>query len=208
MVYRKIKKNEIKEASKLVADSFWDYPLFDGIIPDKKKRLDFLRDIHELNIKVYARKHCCFVGILDGRIACVASLRLPGKKEAGLMDYIMAGGIKVLRHINVREIFHFLTLLEEAGKACDTLTEHTWYVESLAVAPFCQGQQIGSKMLNHCIKPYVSKNGGGKLTLITNTDRNRKFYKKNGFKEFDGRQLDYNGFKFGNWSFELLVPAS
>lgn len=53
-----------------------------------------------------------------------------------------------------------------------------------------------------CQKAGVDKkHGGEELTLITNTEGNRKFYKKNGFQEFSDRKLEQNGQTIGNWSF-------
>ena len=55
-----------------------------------------------------------------------------------------------------------------------------------------------------CCKTALSpiKTRGDKLlSLITNTEQNRKFYTKNGFQEFAGRKLTRQGRTIGNWSF-------
>ena len=58
-------------------------------------------------------------------------------------------------------------------------------------------------MLQDCLIPYVQEQGGQELTLITNAEINRKFYTKNGFREFSERTLEQNGQQIGNWSFCL-----
>ncbi|MGG3338833.1 GNAT family N-acetyltransferase [Bacillus subtilis] len=50
-------------------------------------------------------------------------------------------------------------------------------IEVLGVSPFYQGKSLGSKMINDCLISFISKCGGGILTLITNADLNRSFYK-------------------------------
>ena len=66
-----------------------------------------------------------------------------------------------------------------------------------------KGCGLGSSMLQDCLIPYIKNQGGEELTLITNTEINRKFYTKNGFREFSERMLEQNGQTFGNWSFCL-----
>ncbi|RPK05451.1 hypothetical protein BSBH6_02153 [Bacillus subtilis] len=56
---------------------------------------------------------------------------------------------------------------------------------------------MGSKM----IIPFISKSGGGTLALITNTDLNRSFYKKNGFEEFSESRIR----RFNHWGFKRKV---
>ena len=70
-----------------------------------------------------------------------------------------------------------------------------------------KGRGLGSSMLQDCLIPYVQNQGGQELTLITNTEGNRKFYAKNGFREFSERTLEQNGQKIGNWSFCLKVQG-
>jgi hypothetical protein len=60
-------------------------------------------------------------------------------------------------------------------------------------------------MLHDCIIPYIEKRGGGLLTLITNTEKNRLFYKKNGFEEFDEMIIRRNGKELGNWSYRMNI---
>ena len=69
-----------------------------------------------------------------------------------------------------------------------------------------KGCGLGSGMLQDCLIPYVQKQGGQELTLITNTEGNRKFYVKNGFQEFSQRILEKNGQRVGNWSFCMDIP--
>ncbi len=73
------------------------------------------------------------------------------------------------------------------------------------VSCFHQGKSFGSKMINDCLVPFIRRNGGGILALITNTNLNRSFYKKNGFDEFSAFPLKRFGREIGNWSFKRTI---
>lgn len=53
----------------------------------------------------------------------------------------------------------------------------------------------------YTILPYVKEHGGDALCLFTNSQINRKFYQKNGFREFNERFFTYMGKELGNWSY-------
>lgn len=72
---------------------------------------------------------------------------------------------------------NMLTVTNEAEKSSKSLKEPAWYLEVLGVSPSYQGKSLGSKMINGCLIPFISKCGGGILALIMNTDFNRSFYK-------------------------------
>ena len=46
-------------------------------------------------------------------------------------------------------------------------------------------------MMQEGIIPYVKEHGGKKLCLYTNSEINCRFYKKNGFEEFDSPTFSY-----------------
>ena len=41
--------------------------------------------------------------------------------------------------------------------------------------------------------------------LITNSEKNRAFYQKNGFEEFSSEEFDVNGYKLGNWGYRMNI---
>lgn len=89
---------------------------------------------------------------------------------------------------------NMLTVTNEAEKSYKSLKEPAWYLEVLGVLPSYQGKSLGSKMINDCLIPFISKSWGGVLVLFTNSDLNRSFYGKNGFEEFSEsriRRFDY-----------------
>lgn len=100
---------------------------------------------------------------------------------------------------------NMLTVANEAKKPYKSLKEPAWYLEVLGVLPSYQGKSLGSKMINDCLIPFISKSGGGTLALITNTDLNRSFYKKNGFEEFSESRIRRFNLEIYNWGFKRKV---
>lgn len=54
---------------------------------------------------------------------------------------------------------------------------------------------------HNCIIPFVREHSGDALSLYTNSEINRKFYTKNGFKEFNEQLFTYRGKNLGSWSY-------
>ena len=79
----------------------------------------------------------------------------------------------------------------------------TWYLNLLTVEPSAKGRGIGSAMLQECLIPFARDRGGNGLCLFTNSQENRRFYQKNGFREFDARWFEYRGHQLGSWSYRL-----
>ena len=86
--------------------------------------------------------------------------------------------------MGLSKILNFFHFSEDARADCDKKHPSAWYLEVLAVDDSLKGHGLGSGMLQDYLIPYIQKHGGEELTLITNTEGNRKFYKKNGFRSF------------------------
>jgi len=205
IIYREAKKSEIKKIAELVATSFGEYPMYTLAFRDKfKTKDDFIRYMKKLNrvhIGANARKHKCFVGVVDGKIVSVALLQNPNIKRISLFDYILAGGVGLLFPVGFKRLIEFFDISNEAHKDCAEKCGNAWYVELLAVSPDCKGQGLGTKMLNDCLIPYVESQKGIEIALITNTPSNCKFYEKNGFTNFAVSELEWKSNSIQNWSF-------
>ncbi len=107
-----------------------------------------------------------------------ALLKHRDKPDINLIDYIAAGGITLIK-MGGFSVLNMLTVTvtNEVGKYSKYLKEPAWYLEVLGVSPSYQGKSLGSKMINDCLIPFISKCGGGILALSMNTDLNRSFYK-------------------------------
>lgn len=206
ITYRPVRKNELKEVITLLTESFNNYSFLE-IFKDKKKQYKFLHAIHEVNVKTAYKKHIIMVGVQDNKIVSVAQINSPDTSSLSILDYILSGGIKILLAGGFLKTFGFINMLIDASSRCHNLPGRIWYIEFLAVSSTCQGQGLGSKMFEACIIPYIQRNGGGVLTLITNTEQNRVFYKKNGFEEFHEMFIHKNGKEIGNWSYRMNIES-
>ncbi|HWT73509.1 MAG TPA: GNAT family N-acetyltransferase [Mobilitalea sp.] len=205
ITYRTAKKSEIDEIAKLQTEAFCNYDYFKMFVDDEKRRIRFLEALQKVGVRSSYKHEVVFVGVENNRIVSAAILKAPKASESNLMDYILAGGIRVLLTGGVRNTIGFIKMMKESSSRCFSEYPDSWYLTSLSVSSFYQGQGLGSKMLDECIKPYIAKNGGGLLTLITNSELNRSFYKKNGFIEFHESVIRRNGKQIGNWSYRQEI---
>ncbi len=205
IIYREAKRKEIKAIAELVAASFGEYPMYTLCFRDKFKTKDrffaYMKKLNKVHILANARKHKCFVGVIDGKIVSIALLQDPSIKRINLFDYILSGGIGLLFPIGFQRLLGFFNVSNQAHKDCEEKYGASWYVELLAVSTEHKGHGLGSKMIKDCLMPYVKSQNGKELALITNTESNCKFYKKNGFTNFAVSKLKWGDTSITNWSF-------
>lgn len=103
----------------------------------------------------------------------------------------------------LRDVAAWNAMEGKAAAPCHSLGGQAWYLNLLTVEPSMKGRGIGSAMLRECIVPFVRDRGGEALCLFTNSQENRRFYMKNGFREFDERWFEYRGRRLGSWSYRL-----
>lgn len=209
ITYREATKEEISYIAKLSTVSFGNYPFFDFTFQSAFKQTEayfaYLEKLHRIHIRANMQHHKCFVGIQDGKIFSAALLQDPKGKRVSVLDYIKAGAVSLVFPVGFAKILDFFDISEEAHQDCAREYPTAWYLEMLAVDNSMKGCGLGSAMLNDCLIPYIRQYGGKDFTLITNTERNRKFYTKNGFYEFAERTLARNGQQIGNWSFHYEI---
>lgn len=205
--YRIAGQQELSAVAELFAAAFQDYPLFQLVVKDNNLEQTFLQNLHAANVAVYSQTQCCLVGIMDGEIVSAALLQCPGNPAAGLWDFAQAGGKILMRNGGMRRTIDYLSVSDEAAQVCGNVPEPAWYLDSLGVSGARQGQRLGSRMLNDGIRPYIAQNGGGTLTLITNTEQNRAFYVQNGLEEFNASTISRNGRRIENWAYRVTIAS-
>ncbi len=203
--YREIDGSEIKGVAKMAAEAFGEYPMYTLTLRDKfKKREDFIQymaKLNEVHIRANAKKHICFIGLINGEIVSVALLQNPKIKRISLWDYISSGGIRLLFPVGFKRLLDFFRISNKAHEACKKECKEAWYVELLAVSREGKGKGLGSKMISDCLIPYANSKGGKEIALITNTEGNCRFYEKNSFRMFSCDALTYKDKRISNWSF-------
>lgn len=207
--YREAETRDFNHIARLSARSFGNYPYFECAFRNAFKNDDtytaYMEKLHRINIKANVQQNKCFVGVKGGEIVSAALIQDPAKKKADVQDYVKAGGLSLVFPVGFSKILNFFHFSEDARADCDRKHPSAWYLEVLAVDNSMKGCGLGSGMLQDCLIPYIQKQGGQELTLITNTEGNCQFYAKNGFQEFSQRTLEQNGQRIGNWSFCLDI---
>ena len=201
IVYRKARLDEYQKIGKIVADSFFDYPFLTLIIDDLKKPeyyLAFLELLESLLTRLYIKEETCLVAEQDGEILAVALLQ---QNDFSILSYLLNGVIKLFRYISPRNFLKYLDLVDRSEEHLNKSNSFDWYLMLLAVNPSLKGQGVGSAFLRDAVEPYVKSKGCKRLGLITSTEKNVPFYKKNDYVLLDFMELEYGTKSIGNWAF-------
>lgn len=207
MQFRKATTDDLKEMSQLAGTSFADYVIYEQSVKSTFKTMGeyhrFLYEMHYVLFATFLRKGSILVGIIDDEIVSLAVLESPQFKSLTLWDYMWSGGLRLIPYMFKNRLLHFMEKMDKASEKCIDGTPHSWYLNVLAVSKLHQGKQLGTKMIQDCVIPFVKKRGGRRLSLITNNEVNQRFYSKNGFVQFFAEKLHFRDGVAHNWSFKL-----
>ena len=201
LIYRKARIDEYQKIGKVVADSFFDYPFLTLIIDDLKKPENypaFLELLESLLTRLYIKEETCLVAERDREILAVALLQ---QNDFSILSYLLNGIIKLFRYISPRNFLKYLDLVDRSEEHLKKSNSFDWYLMLLAVNPSVKGQGVGSAFLRDAVEPYVKSKGCKRLGLITSTEKNVPFYKKNDYVLLDFMELEYGTKSIGNWAF-------
>lgn len=201
IVYRKARLDEYQKIGKVIADSFFDYPFLTLIIDDLKKPENypaFLELLESLLTRLYIKEETCLVAERDREILAVALLQ---QNDFSILSYLLNGVIKLFRYISPRNFLKYLDLVDRSEEHLKKSNSFDWYLMLLAVNPSVKGQGVGSAFLRDAVEPYVKSKGCKRLGLITSTEKNVPFYKKNDYVLLDFMELEYGTKSIGNWAF-------
>lgn len=201
IIYRRARLDEYQKIGKVVADSFSEYPFLTLIIDDLKKPdyyPAFLELLESLLTRLYIKKETCLVAEQDGEILAVALLQ---QNDFSILSYLLNGVIKLFRYISPRIFLKYLDLVDRSEEHLKKSNSFDWYLKLLAVNPSVKGQGVGSTFLRDAVEPYVKSKGCKRLGLITSTEKNVPFYKKNEYVLLNFMELEYGTKSIGNWAF-------
>ncbi|WP_164848695.1 GNAT family N-acetyltransferase [Paenibacillus sp. DCT19] len=207
-LYRLATKNELHEVASLFTESFLDYPLFPLMLKSDKDYKKLLYQLNYINTKSYYQQNSCFVCVLEGKIVAAVLLKKRGEHGPNFFQYFFNGGIELTAQVGVRKLIYILRTLNKMKEACQRYGKDTWYIDSLAVANGFQGQRLGSSLFHSFIFPHISKQGGGRITLVTHTELNKRFYEKNGFSVFSEYNIGVSNHPITNFSFQQIIHSS
>lgn len=203
--YRLAEKHELHEIATLFTESFLDYPLFRLLLAPGRRYKEQLFKLNYINTKSYYHQDGCFVNVLDGKIVSAVLLKKGDQTSPGFFRYLFNGGAALMLQLGIRRLIHVLKTLEHMKEYCKRYGKKSWYIDSIAVAKGYQGKSLGSAMFRDFLFPHISKHGGGRVTLVTHTELNKKFYGKHGFDIFSEYLIGPRGHQIANYSFQMLV---
>jgi len=201
--YDRMRKGERAACASLAARAFMDYEYFTDYIPDDHRRARFLDTMMEIELRINDGPAAFFAAKEEGTIVALAMLCPPEYKKPSALAYMKAGFGKCFLRGGIRDVAAWNDMEGKASEPCHGLAGKTWYLNLLTVEPAAKGRGIGSAMLQECLIPFARDRGGNGLCLFTNSQENRRFYQKNGFREFDERWFEYRGHRLGSWSYRL-----
>lgn len=204
LTFRRAGYGDLDEISRVSSEAFFDYDFYSFFEDDPDKRWDFIYEMQRICLLVNLKRDQVFVGEEDGKIVTVIALQEPGKKQAGFFEYFSSGVTKVIGEFGFFRVLSWFCMDMTCEKPIEKLRERTknyYYLHNFTVRKDLHGEGRGSRAIREFIYPYIKKKGGGTLTLITNSERNVRFYLRNGFKCYHKGRVMYNGRWLGNWAF-------
>lgn len=211
MQFRKATRDDLKEMSQLAATSFADYVIYEQSVKSTfKTSADyhrFLYEMHYVQFATFLNKGTILIGTIDEKIVSLALLQSPQFKSLTLWNYICSGGLRLIPYMLKNRLLEFMNIMSKASEKCLDGTPDSWYINIFAVSKLHQGKQLGTKLIQNCVIPFVKQQGGRRLTVMTNNEMNQKFYSKNGFVQFFADKLHFKDGSANNWSFEMDIKS-
>ncbi len=145
------------------------------------------------------RHHICLLAEVDGRLMGVATIHKLGNHPVGMLSFLRAGAWRMWQYIP--QLLAFQKVFGEGSKEAKKRGSSTLYLELLGVLPDYQGQGVGGLFISKGLELLAKEEKYQRLTLITHTESNCRFYKKNGFKQLDVRDVE----GVMTWTFEKKI---
>lgn len=205
ITYQLATKEDIPALSGIIALSFQDYPLYVKFtkfgFEDQTSYLNFLSQLMAVQMRIDLKKGAGIV-ILDDDQPVGAAFFSPSLVENNIWDYFRTGGLRLFRYFKGGLLNGLLEQTDIAEGICrNKADEQTWYLSMLAISRGYQGQHLGHRVLIDQVFPYLKTRQIERLTLITNTEKNCRFYEANGFECFDQTKLALKDQIVQSWCF-------
>lgn len=172
-------------AAALLARAFHSDPLYELVTPDEDRRASVLTWLFEKVVR-----YCILYGhtFTTPGLEGIAGWLPPGHSKLTLGRIIRSGLHATPLKMGLSAYRRFDTYATYADKLHARHAPEThWYLWVIGVEPACQGQGIGSQL----IQPILARADadGVPCYLETEGERNVRFYEKHGFKVADQGQV-------------------
>lgn len=203
--FEKMDFTRTEDCAALVQDAFRGDPLFSAVAKGREKPYAALMDLFT---QVWLNTQTTFAATEDGALVGAAIVGDADSAVVSVGSLFKFGAGKVLLSCGVGSFLAFLNASGQFDRAFDGVEGPKHYLTLLAVAPAAQGSGIGSALVQSCVLPHVRQMGGKTLCLNTNRERNRGFYRKNGFTQTGTSSCRINGRQVENWSYQLDISVT
>lgn len=202
--FRQAAAGDTGRCIQLALDAFRNDPLFRAAGGGKEKNY---RLFLEFLLKQWLNSQTVFLAEEGGELLGFAILAPEEDSALRAGDCLKAGAGKVLFSCGVKSAFDFLRASGAFGEELQKQPAPRWYLTLLAVTPSRQGNGVGSALLRDCVLPFLRTVPCRMLCLNTEAEKNRCFYRKNGFTELGSASRKINGRTVENWSYARNIPA-
>lgn len=149
----------------LISKSFIDYPVYAIAFQEKfqsrKQYFSFLHKMHRVEITPYIQQKLCYVAVVEGKIVAAALVKSPHFRFASWWGAIQAGALGLVTSFWSRNIDKLLQFLSLAKQDCQhRFSDHSWYLEMLAVSETMQGKRVGTSFMEEFIVPEIKRQQG------------------------------------------------
>jgi hypothetical protein len=198
--FRKADEKDLAAAASVLTAAFAEHEVyrkkFRPLFGSSQSYVDFLNRLHAVMVKVAMRHHICLLAEEDGRLLAVATIHKLGCHPVSTLSFLWAGAWRMWKYIS--QLLVFQKVFGEGSKEAKRIGVRSLYLELLGVMPDCQGKGVGGLFIAEGLEALAKEEKSQRLTLITHTESNCRFYKKNGFRQLDVR--DVEGVR--TWTFE------
>lgn len=208
MEFRKAKETDVDTIITIATEAFQKDPVLLCMKDQCRSIAEYRRFVYtfqNIYISSLFSKGECFVAVRDYEVVGFAIIEPPERTPINLISYLFNGGLKALKFVSILNLIRYMNLLNQIIIPREMFVKPNWYLSLIAVAPSMQGKNIGGRMIHECILPYIKKEHGELLVLLTNTERNATFYKKNDFTLCSKSKVKWKSDLFTSWIFERTV---
>lgn len=171
----RLEREQLADASALLARAFQDDPAWSWVLPDPRRRAALLPWLFQTGFEIAEAQ----VWTTDGDLQGVARWLPPGRPDVHVGAMLRA---LVATPIRVREATSRFFAYGRAVEAlrAEAVPEPHWYLAGIGVDPAWQRRGIGSALLAPGLE--AADEAGLPCALLTNSERNLAFYGNHGFE--------------------------
>lgn len=171
---RRIRRDEIEKTARIMAECFYDYPLYNIFFPGEENRIE--KVFYFFWIRMYTRQNYSYVADDE---ALVCSIKKPGDKDTSALGLILNprflfGFLRTVPFSAVKRVLDYAKM--EAGPQSRHYDpKRDWYFQTVCVLK----QSRGSGLFFRAVREMDE---GAPIFCETHTERNERLYHRMGLR--------------------------